>query len=196
MRILNIGVIVCVGGILAALPFRHSKQAAKQAEHELRHPARATGPTIAMDDAHSFPHQSMTDLMMRPVESPGRAPAVPLEELIAFEAPKVESAEPPRRPLDLPKTYDELAVPVMPSTLLQDRFNAIADSPSVATGPAIDPPSQRLPPEWSSPGELFANQRDQAAGPGETNLISAPLPQPDPAADPAPNRQRHWIRQP
>lgn len=200
MRILNLGVLVCVGGVLAALPFRHSKNASQ----ELLHPARATGPTIAADDSSLGQHPHTADLAVRRVEMQEAVPAVPLEDLIAFDAPEPEPRITPRRPLDLPATYDELAVPVIPSPLLQDRFSATVDSRIASPAPPTDSPSQRaianqrFSNDLETPGDqLLSNSFDPApSAPTSTNLISAPLPKASQPNQSPVTRERHWIRQP
>ncbi len=226
VRILNLGVLVCVGGVLAALPFRHADDAGNE-------PARATGPTVCDDNLYG------NELAVQACEPSVAADDQALKEILSFRPDTpVAQTHPSRPPMNLPLTYEDLAVPLKPSGIIDERFDAVLKRPSTSEGgsPPRRPGLTRRD-LWTT---LPVAPRGQDAASPETNteqtlsgLTPATLPTPlDPstAADrgrpdgsvtpsvsktaktnfasstlpppemqrPAdsPTRIRHWIRQP
>ncbi|TWT69285.1 hypothetical protein [Crateriforma conspicua] len=132
MRVLNLAVVICVGGVLAALPFRLHQKSSQPTQP----PARATGPTASQshlfgETGHLFGESS--DLFAGP--SPRLEPASPaasddlksLTDLVAYDPPPPPPGPSVRRPpMNLPLTYEDLAVPVQPTETMRQRFDAVA----------------------------------------------------------------------
>jgi hypothetical protein len=121
LRTLTLGVLIVSGGTLAALPFR-KYQAIPDASSA---PAQVTGPTqSALDSADS------SQLVTNPWPADQPSSDASLE---AINAGALASNLPPWHPLatsqaprsvDIPLTYDDLAMPIDPPPPIAQRFNA------------------------------------------------------------------------
>ncbi|WP_168565858.1 hypothetical protein [Crateriforma spongiae] len=132
MRVLNLAVVICVGGVLAALPFRLHQKSSQPTQP----PARATGPTASQshlfgETGHLFGESG--DLFTAPgprSEQAGPAASDDLKsltDLVAYDPPPPPPGPSVRRPpMNLPLTYEDLAVPVQPTETMRQRFDAVA----------------------------------------------------------------------
>ena len=119
MRTLTLGVLIVSGGTLAALPFRRY-QAIPDASNA---PVQVTGPSHSALDPPRRDDSSDAIVRERPDATKLRG-SVLAGHLPVWQPP---SALPPRpRQLDIPLTYDDLAVPIDQPKPIQDRFNATA----------------------------------------------------------------------
>ena len=117
LRTLTLGVLIVSGGTLAALPFRRY-QAIPDASAV---PTQVTGPAQSALDGPVPGRRS--DAVVR--ESPDAADLN--DAVLASHVPSWQPPTTPRpRQLDVPLTYDDLAVPIDQPKPIQDRFNATA----------------------------------------------------------------------
>lgn len=158
MRNLTLGTIIVVVGLLAAIPFRRDAVHPESSDPNVL----ATGPTlapfaIATSDPLSPPWDSEPSVVSTSNRSQStdwpdhRAPDPPSQgfaapsrsESFASTGPNaIPSHQPvrPRRGKQLPLTYNDLAVPLSNPHFMDQRFNAIAGSPSNPV------PRQSMPP--------------------------------------------------
>ncbi|MGI9475027.1 MAG: hypothetical protein ACR2NZ_26075 [Rubripirellula sp.] len=119
MRTLTLGVLIVSGGTLAALPFRRY-QAIPDASAV---PTQVTGPAQSALDSPPVGRRSNAVVHETPDEHDLRG-AVLANHIPVWQQSSVPT--PSQRQLDIPLTYDDLAVPIAQPKPIQDRFNATA----------------------------------------------------------------------
>lgn len=183
MRNLTLGILIILGGFVAALPFRRSVPSPSTDAIDSH---RATGPSsdLAMtDDAVPFDPLFETPGAIRMPQPTHSLPGSPASLASAMRSPEAPQGIPsdavarPRRDLRLPLTYDDLAVPLATPHYTDGRFDAltgqqahdrgtpavpVADRPGPAMpGPAMPRPRAFEPMRFTS-GESRATERAPA----------------------------------
>ena len=185
-------------GTVAALPFRRYRAI----QNELP-PTAATGPTVS----------SLGGLQVDPI---GVRPAsnADFPALAMPSTGQLADAPAANRQIQMPLTYDDLAVPLELPPRFGESFSATAMAQQQRDSPALrDRSAQRMRPlslvDSDTVGQADAqgqsllpnsgqvgNENSQASN-AISKLISSPivepLPEPLPASTP---KRRHWIRQP
>ena len=214
LRTLSLGVLIVCGGTLAALPFRryHTLHDASV------EPSQVTGPSQSELQSTQFQPVQQDDGTKLTSLVEGRLD----DRLNAYADSYALTSSPlpkQRRQLDIPLTYDDLAVPIDQPQPLMERFNATApvreqqlEAEKIAE--LVMPPMEALPlhqqEELSRVAENFRtapdSHRARAAGrlasrssghlagaSNDSNTASqwGSLSTPDET-----QRQRFWIRQP
>lgn len=166
LRNLTLGVLIVSGGTLASLPFR-------------RYP---TGDASMVPPAVTGPAQSELDpsVLSAPIEAD---PAVfaSLDSLPSWVPPSV----PPRsRQLDIPLTYEDLAMPIDQPAVIENRFNATArvyqkQNPQNHASPLLMPEMDSLAMQQEGSNPMFSPSTNSnvasnqpvygALGPGATS---------------------------
>ena len=208
LRNLSLGVLIVCGGTLAALPFRRYESIpdASNSPTQVTGPARSVLHASELDtepDAERLPSLAEMDPLIRPRDA-----------FYAAETP------PPRRrrSVDIPLTYDDLAVPLDQPKPIRDRFNATTtvrkhqlEEERIAE--LVMPPMESLPiaeqQELNRVADTFAEPRSSGRGRASGRFASSPSASNSPfrsdgkisVLDTTPAmqegaRQRHWIRQP
>lgn len=215
VRILTVGVVLCAGGVLAALPFRIQNRQAV----DLDHPARATGPVPDRRDS------AAGHLIVAERTEPDELAR--LQAKIDFQPSDRSNRLVADRPvMDLPLTYHDLAVPVQPHASLSEEFNALAGNRKPLQGKAINAEigwadgsrrfaeESRLPDGWAERFERYdprpehADDRSNGSLPrrgvtsefasvGRPEASAVPrLPKQTSVPTRSPPREKHWIVQP
>ncbi len=200
MRILTLGVLIVTAGTVAALPFRRYRAI----QNELP-PTAATGPTVS----------SLGGFQLDPI---GDRPAsnADFPALAMPSTGQLADAPAANRQIQMPLTYDDLAVPLELPPRFGESFSATALAQQQPDSPALhDRSARRMRPlslvDSDAVGQADARGQSLLPNSGQgqvgnekskasnaiSKLISSPivepLPEPLPASTP---KQRHWIRQP
>jgi hypothetical protein len=192
-----LGVLIVTAGTVAALPFRRYRAI----RNELP-PTAATGPTVS----------NLGGLRLDPIaERPASQADFP-----ALAMPSSQWGDEPLkdREIQMPLTYDDLAVPLELPPKFGESFSATSVAQAGAgSKPLVGSGPQRMQPvaivhsdaagKAGTQGQSLLSGSEQAgdensqASRAISQLISSPivesLPEPLPASAP---RERHWIRQP
>lgn len=212
MRTLTLGVLIVSGGTLAALPFRRY-QVIQDASAV---PTQVTGP-------------SQSALRSNPPEDSGseiqQLPSIAEVETLMDLSPEAPSfgnvgRPAPRRHVDIPLTFDDLAVPIDQPKPVQDRFNATAAvqqrQPADSINGLVMPSIESLPPmqqqEFQRVREATLPASKQTGATAAGRLASTPSSSgaslldstphfsnpnlSNSTASPQEDRERFWIRQP
>jgi hypothetical protein len=208
LRNLSLGVLIVCGGTLAALPFRRY-QSIPDASNS---PTQVTGPAQSVlqaselapeTNAEQLPSLSEMDRLISPRDAFYSTVGAPPRR---------------RRHVDIPLTYDDLAVPLDQPKPIRDRFNATTtvreqQLAEDRIAELVMPPMESLPiaeqQELSRIADSFVppstSGRGRASGrfASSTTESSSPFRSDDQVSvldtsstSDVETRQRHWIRQP
>lgn len=205
MRTLTLGVLIVSGGTLAALPFRRY-QTIPDASAE---PVQATGPTQTAIES--------TELRILVNAQDAQSQAELNQTLVAQLPPWSTPAEPRQtRSVNMPLTYEDLAVPVDAPAAVEQRYSATVDyrekrqpDPSTAANELIMPRIESLAvtkqdeirsrvavvdveQKNSEPANRDWTGAATLASASSRAVVEKTLPDPDSDS----TRQRHWIVQP
>ena len=186
MRILTIGALIVAVGTFAALPFRRYR-----AKPQTVPPTEATGPTKSTLDGLDF--EMLVEDSAANAEFPSLSlpPATPLISR--------------QRQIQMPLTYDDLAVPLKLPPSFNENFSATSTaqqaeasserstSSRLQSATITDESKSKLTANSDAPKSVLADETEIQPA----RLVSSPAVDPVNEQLPAPSPQpRHWIRQP
>ncbi len=208
LRNLSLGVLIVCGGTLAALPFRRY-QSIPDASNS---PTQVTGPAHSVLKASELAPETNAEQLPSLAE---------MDRLISPHDAFYRSASPPprrRQHVDIPLTYDDLAVPLDQPKPIRERFNATTtvrkqQLQEDRIAELVMPPMESLPiadqQELSRVADTFVQPGTSGRGQASGRFASTPSASNSPfradekvsVLDTTPTaqaetRQRHWIRQP
>lgn len=202
MRTLTLGLLIVCFGTLAALPFR-KYQVIPDASSD---PSHVTGPT-----------QSPLSSSVTADSAPKTEQLPSLADPGTFLPTTVAGQTPNRRHIDIPLTYDDLAVPLDQPKPVLDRFSAVAsvhqqkleqERVSSLVMPALESLPLAQQPDFVRHSDSVVSSIEQPQRRAAGRLASAMPPEPAndevqstplgslPSADDEAHSQRYWIRQP
>lgn len=213
LRTLSLGVLIVCGGTLAALPFRryHSIHDASAEPSQVTGPSQTELHSTQFDPTRASDAERLTSLSQSQID----------DRLSAYADAYAVASSPAnqrRRQLDIPLTYEDLAVPIDQPKPIMERFNATApvrqqQLQAEQIAQLVMPPMESLPvhqqEELHRVAESIRSQPEAGRAAGRLASASAPplgrgfasdahaASTYEPLQQPGETeRERFWIRQP